>query len=34
MLLFELFPAVVMVVSLGVGVWLFVVGRQSRGSDD
>jgi hypothetical protein len=34
MLLFELFPAFVMLVSLAVGIWLFVVGRQPRGPDD
>ena len=30
MLLFELFPAFVMLVSLVVGVWLFVVDRQAN----
>jgi len=35
MLLFELFPAFVMLVSLGVGIWLFVVDRQDgRGPDE
>ena len=34
MLLFEFFPAFVMIVSLVVGIWLLVVDRQSRGSDD
>jgi hypothetical protein len=31
MLLFEFFPAFVMVVSLVVGIWLWVVDRQARG---
>jgi hypothetical protein len=30
MLLFEFFPAFVMLVSLIVGVWLFVVDRDAR----
>jgi hypothetical protein len=30
MLLFEFFPAFVMLVSLVVGVWLFVLDRSSR----
>ena len=34
MLLFELFPAVVMLVSLVVGVWLWVADRDARGTDD
>jgi hypothetical protein len=35
MLLFEFFPAFVMIVSVGVGIWLFVVDRQAgRGPDD
>ena len=35
MLLFELFPLFVMLVSVVVGVWLFRLDRQSRrGSDD
>ena len=34
MLLFEFFPAFVMVVSLVVGVWLWVANRQARGTDD
>jgi hypothetical protein len=34
MLLFEFFPAFVMLVSLVVGIWLWVVERQARDSDD
>ena len=34
MLLFEFFPAFVMLVSLIVGVWLWVADRQARGTDD
>jgi hypothetical protein len=34
MLLFEFFPAFVMLVSLIVGIWLWVVDREARGSDD
>lgn len=34
MLLFELFPAFVMLVSLVVGIWLWVADRQASGSDD
>jgi hypothetical protein len=34
MLLFELFPAFVMLVSLVVGIWLFVVDRQARRGPD
>ena len=35
MLLFEFFPAFVMFVSVGVGIWLFVVDRQAgRGPDE
>ena len=34
MLLFEFFPAFVMLVSLVVGIWLWVVDRQTGGSDD
>ena len=34
MLLFEFFPAFVMLVSLVVGIWLWVVDREARGSDD
>jgi hypothetical protein len=34
LLLFEFFPAFVMLVSLVVGVWLWVADRQARGSDD
>ena len=35
MLLFEFFPAFVMLVSLAVGVWLFVEDRKARrGGDD
>jgi len=30
MLLFEFFPAFVMLVSLVVGVWLFLVDREAR----
>jgi hypothetical protein len=30
MLLFEFFPAFVMVLSLVVGIWLWVVDRQGR----
>jgi hypothetical protein len=30
MLLFEFFPAFVMLVSLVVGVWLFVMDRQAK----
>jgi hypothetical protein len=30
MLLFELFPAFVMVVGLGAGVWLYVLDRRDR----
>ena len=30
MLLFEFFPAFVMLVSLVVGIWLWVVDRQAR----
>jgi hypothetical protein len=31
MLLFEFFPAFVMLVSLVVGIWLWVMDRQARG---
>jgi hypothetical protein len=35
MLLFEFFPLFVMLVSVTVGVWLFVIDRQARrGSDE
>ena len=34
MLLFELFPAFVMIVSLVVGVWLFVMDKQAGGGPD
>ena len=34
MLLFEFFPAFVMLVSLVVGIWLWVANRQARGTDD
>jgi hypothetical protein len=34
MLLFEFFPAFVMLVSLVVGVWLFVLDRQARRGPD
>ena len=34
MLLFEFFPAFVMIVSLVVGVWLFVMDKQSDGGPD
>lgn len=34
MLLFEFFPAFVMLVSLVVGIWLWVADREARGSDD
>ena len=34
MLLFEFFPAFVMLVSLVVGVWLFLVDRDARSSGD
>ena len=35
MLLFEFFPLFVMLVSVAVGVWLFVIDRQARrGSDE
>ena len=34
MLLFEFFPAFVMLVSLVVGIWLWVANREARGSDD
>ena len=34
MLLFEFFPAFVMIVSLVVGIWLWVVDREARGPDD
>jgi hypothetical protein len=30
MLLFEFFPAFVMLVSLVVGIWLFVMDRQAK----
>ena len=30
MLLFEFFPAFVMIVSLVVGIWLWVVDREAR----
>ena len=33
MLLFEFFPAFVMLVSLVVGVWLFILDRQARGDE-
>jgi hypothetical protein len=34
MLLFEFFPAFVMLVSLVVGIWLWFVAREARGSDN
>ena len=34
MLLFEFFPAFVMLVSLVVGIWLWIAYRQAPGSDD
>ena len=33
MLLFEFFPAFVMLVSLLVGIWLWLLDRQSRGDE-
>lgn len=34
MLLFEFFPAFMVLVSLIVGIWLFVQNRQSRDDSD
>jgi hypothetical protein len=34
MLLFEFFPLFVMLVSVAVGVWLFVIDRQVRRRSD
>ena len=34
MLLFEFFPLFVMLVSVAVGVWLFVLDRQTRRRSD
>jgi len=33
MLFFEFFPAFIMLVSLAVGIWLWVLDRQSRRDD-
>ena len=33
MLFFEFFPAFMMIVSLVVGIWLWVLGRQPRGDE-